>query len=169
MSKEFMTTILFDKNIAKEIQNQNIKGEIVTRNGKNVRIICWDKKVNDPMADFPIVALVDNNGREDVWTYTEKGYIHQNGEISDYDLVMKLSLTLICNKDNVSIKSIDCPFHPFDKVLVRDTLTDPWQIDIFRSYKKDGDENGYKYNCISDVWNYCIPYEGNEILYLQTI
>ena len=45
---------------------------------------------------------------------------------------------------------------PFDKVLVRDYITDDWQCDIF-SYLIDGD-NVYKYVTIGSMVKCCIPY-----------
>ena len=49
---------------------------------------------------------------------------------------------------------------PFDKVLVRDTEDDTWQVSLF-GYKDDA--NFYRCNngC---AWNQCIPYFGNENL-----
>ena len=45
---------------------------------------------------------------------------------------------------------------PFNRVLVRDYITDAWQCDIF-SYLIDGD-NVYKYSTIGSVVKCCIPY-----------
>lgn len=52
----------------------------------------------------------------------------------------------------------ECKFNPFDKVLVRDSKSNEWNIDIFRMIIEDGDKCGYKYNCFYDSWNFCIPY-----------
>lgn len=49
-------------------------------------------------------------------------------------------------------------FKPFDRVLVRDDPSNKWGADLY-SYM-DGDT----FCCISNYWNYCIPYEGNEHL-----
>lgn len=48
---------------------------------------------------------------------------------------------------------------PFDKVLVRDSEKSVWTCDFF-SYKDIND----RYMCVSGLWNYCIPFEGNEDL-----
>lgn len=56
----------------------------------------------------------------------------------------------------------ECPFKPFDKVLVRDDGTQDWCANYFshyRAYDKD-----YPYACIDSYYRYCIPYEGNEHL-----
>ena len=56
-------------------------------------------------------------------------------------------------------------FKPFDKVLVRDSIQQDWTIEIFK--RKFVDNDGYiKYECLTDVFNQCIPYEGNESLFL---
>ena len=43
---------------------------------------------------------------------------------------------------------------PFDKVLVRDTLTNKWHIDLFEKI----DTADPKYDTISSSYYYCIPY-----------
>ena len=48
---------------------------------------------------------------------------------------------------------------PFDKVLVRDSESQAWQVSLF-SYK---DSDSY-YCCNGCSWNQCIPYIGNESL-----
>ena len=48
---------------------------------------------------------------------------------------------------------------PFDKVLVRDSQSDNWRVNLFSHMDKDG-----CYRCIYANWKYCIPYEGNEHL-----
>lgn len=53
-------------------------------------------------------------------------------------------------------------FKPFDMVLVRDYDHETWKTNLFKSKKICGKD--VLYYCISDVWNQCIPYEGNEHL-----
>ena len=53
----------------------------------------------------------------------------------------------------------ECPFKPFDKVLVRNDGEQEWWATLFSSYR-DGDYwaiDGLRYSL-------CIPYEGNEHL-----
>lgn len=49
-------------------------------------------------------------------------------------------------------------FKPFERVLVRYDDDDSWRIDLFEECK-----SAY-YICMTDVFNQCIPYEGNEHL-----
>ena len=52
-------------------------------------------------------------------------------------------------------------FKPFDKVLVRDGNDATWKVDLFSHFKE---VHAYKYHCIGNRWDLCIPYEGNEHL-----
>ena len=60
----------------------------------------------------------------------------------------------------------ECKFKPFDKVLVKDNKDEEWHISFFaREIMDDSDGLSYKYECSNGtLWNYCIPFEGNEIL-----
>lgn len=51
---------------------------------------------------------------------------------------------------------------PFDKVLVRNKITDAWIIDLYEKHKESS--SGRSYSCLVSIWVYCIPYEGNEHL-----
>lgn len=57
---------------------------VCTRDGRNARIICFDRKNLD---NYPIVALVDNNGYEVHYYYTNKGNFNSYAEDS-LDLFM---------------------------------------------------------------------------------
>ena len=48
---------------------------------------------------------------------------------------------------------------PFDKVLVRDSDSENWMIQLF-SHIIEG-EAGYPYLCINNPYKYCIPCDGN--------
>lgn len=55
----------------------------------------------------------------------------------------------------------ECPFKPFDKVLVRDDDGQEWKINFFSHYDE---KVCYKYRCLKAFYKQCIPYEGNELL-----
>ncbi len=63
-----------------------MKGEpVCTRDGKRVRIVCWNVR-ND---NFPILALVmDKDGREHPYAYTDNGRVVTGGLRLESDLVM---------------------------------------------------------------------------------
>ena len=52
-------------------------------------------------------------------------------------------------------------FKPFDKVLVRDSDIDFWDVDLFARYLDE-------FQCFRGSWEQCIPFEGNEHLHWTT-
>ncbi|MFA5659362.1 MAG: hypothetical protein WC900_08770 [Oscillospiraceae bacterium] len=50
-------------------------------------------------------------------------------------------------------------FKPFEKVLVRDKINQIWSTDFFERHINRSE---FSYCCMTDSWEYCIPYEGNE-------
>ena len=56
--------------------------KVVTRDGRNVRIICTDKRGTD----FPIVALVECEDKEETCYYPPNGCWNLYGKESDIDL-----------------------------------------------------------------------------------
>ena len=71
---------------------------------------------------------------------------------------------LVWNEKTKEVEKIkkEHEFKPFDKVLVRDFGEDNWDIDFFQEI--GGEDIDFKYICLSNEWNFCIPYEGNEEL-----
>lgn len=78
----------FELELAKEISNGSKDGRIVTREGKSVRVVCWDKKDKD----FPIVCLVNDDSEEYIKTYTMQGVwnIDTNCTIRKNDLFLEI-------------------------------------------------------------------------------
>lgn len=68
------------------------------------------------------------------------------------------------NPDTLQVEPVkpECPFKPFDKVLVRDAEGLEWYADYFSHYREY--DQGYPYACMGVYYRYCIPYEGNEHL-----
>lgn len=77
---------------------------------------------------------------------------YQNEKVSFKD---QDKYELISNKFDIST------LKPFDKVLVRDAYNETWKCDIYSHYIERDD---YPYQCVSEVYAKCIPYEGNEHL-----
>ena len=61
---------------------KNPSNRVVTRDGKSVRIRCTDRKD----AVYPIVALIDSNGKEEILSYTKNGYFYYDGRKDVNDL-----------------------------------------------------------------------------------
>lgn len=72
-------TIPFDLERAKRISSGEEQGKIVTRDGRNVRIVCWDVKFIDP-----ILALLEGkNGIEYAIEYQSSGKRYISEENAD--------------------------------------------------------------------------------------
>ena len=62
----------------------------------------------------------------------------------------------------VKVSKPKCPFEPFDKVLVRCNEDSVWRCELFSHYNTFNKQCPYV--CLSSVYKYCIPYEGNQHL-----
>lgn len=88
MEKRFVR-VPFDIDIAKKITNGQKEGRVVTRNGRNARIICFDAK-----SDHPIVALVNYyKDGESPENYTQRGLWGEPDEEFDGDLMLEIPET----------------------------------------------------------------------------
>lgn len=76
MDEAKLTKAPFDISMAKKLQNGEVEGRIVTRDGRRVRIVCFDRKD----LFFPIIGLIDNGGSEIYNVYPNNGRV---GGISD--------------------------------------------------------------------------------------
>lgn len=76
--------IPFDIELAKLITNKKAEGKIVTREGNDVRILCFDR--NDT---YPIVTIVSEFNKEIIRTFTTKGEYVSNQK-NKYDLLIEL-------------------------------------------------------------------------------
>lgn len=124
--------------------------EYKTRNGKKVRIICYDRKASS----FPIVALVGDNENQ-INLYTKDGTYCQYGIRHDEDLI---DITY----DNWQVD---------DKIEVSDNGID-WHRRYFAGLTKDGKPKTWMYGMTSwtcgegklfHTWNYARkPFEINH-------
>ena len=61
--------------------NNNPSRKVITRDGRNVRIICTDAK-----DEYPLIALISTNNNEGIETYKLDGKWSNRQENSDLDL-----------------------------------------------------------------------------------
>lgn len=62
----------------------------------------------------------------------------------------------------VKVVEPKCSFKPFDKVLARCNKDRVWRCELFSHYNTFNKQ--FPYVCLSSVYKYCIPYEGNQHL-----
>lgn len=80
--------IPFDLELAKKITSGEAEGKVVTRDGRNARIVCWDR------ADkiYPIVGLCNypDSDNEIVYSYTKDGYFDHTKKGYNQDIVLEV-------------------------------------------------------------------------------
>lgn len=84
--KQKLVKVPFEVELAKKITEKYVDGRIVTRDGIKARIVCWDKKSD---SIYNIVALLDVNTGELIFTYTVNGFEVVDRE-SDNDLMLEV-------------------------------------------------------------------------------
>jgi hypothetical protein len=141
------------------------RGDIVIKDGGGMAAV-FDGWANDTYTEFntTVNLYCDNNtGEEEVCTtllFRKATEEERNQFIEKVERILKGKY----NPDTLQVEPIkpECPFKPFDKVLVRDAEGLEWYANYF-SYYREYDQ-GYPYACMGVYYRYCIPYEGNEHL-----
>lgn len=83
-----LVRVPFEVGMAKKITNGEIEGKIVTRSGKNVRIVCFDKK--SVLNRYPILALIESDEGETSYQFNYKGYTNFVGLETKFDLLFEV-------------------------------------------------------------------------------
>lgn len=101
-----MITIPFEVELAKEIQTGTKPGKIVTRDGKDARVVCWDRQDDT----YPIVVLFWNKERSNEFckTYRNNGCFLENGEENKYDLTLQVPEWTQFKDGDVLTCEVDC-------------------------------------------------------------
>lgn len=71
MTQTTFKRVPFNLELAKKIAKKEAKGRIVNVDGNKARIICWNKDCGN--SNYPIIALVDMYGGEQIFTFTKEG------------------------------------------------------------------------------------------------
>lgn len=128
-------------NLRKYLANPNRR--VITREGKNARIVCTDMK-GTPYRVLAVCRVDDTH--DYYYSYTANGKL--SGRVnSDLDLFF-------------APEKQESPFKKGDRVLVRNYDNESWRPRIFSSYDSYDKECEYKYECEGDDDKYiqCIPY-----------
>lgn len=85
--EEKMVRVPFDINMAKGISSRLTEGRIITRDGHNVRIICWNAKT-----EYPIIALKEVNNKLEMLLSLHKSgtFMPSPNEPTDNDLFLEV-------------------------------------------------------------------------------
>lgn len=151
MTRTTYKRVPFNLELAKKITNVEVKGRIVTRDGRQARIICFDRKETDDIFDPPknIIALVENkDGSEGVFAFRNTGMILLNEE-TDYDLQIEVP----------SYYGKYSNFEPqmWQSCLVRDCDDEPWNVLACAGKNTDGDVLFYGPGRTKYTWGEILP------------
>lgn len=143
------------------------KGDILHNKDGNVYVIFDDWEDNN-YTEFDTTINCCNSFKSS----SAEGVCHTNDFIKASDVEGALFIAgaekyydIKYNSNTLRIESIKPggklgKLKPFDKVLVRDDLNEKWSINLFSYY--DEEVQDFPYVCLSDRYEYCVPYEGNE-------
>lgn len=135
----------FDLELAKKITNKEVKGRIVTRDGRQVRIICFDRK----NAVWSIIALALNNRDiEEVFEYQNNGCYNAIGE-HEFDLHIEVPTYY---KDYSNF--LPCKWQP---CLVRDIDENNWEVRVCAGRNKVGKSVFFGHYGGKIIWRQCLP------------
>lgn len=124
MTRTKFKKISFDLELAKKITNKEVKGRIVTRDGRKIRIICTDRKdKSDVIAQYSVIALVtEKDGHECEYEYLNTGRFSAVIEETDLDLHIEVPTYYRDYSNFVPQRWQPC--------LVRDTSSDLWRAEV---------------------------------------
>ena len=135
----------FNIELAKKITNNEMKGRIVTRNGRQARIICFDLK--NPA--WGIIALVLNNiNSEDVLEYQNNGCYSTNIGWHELDLLLEVPTYY---KDYSNF--VPCKWQP---CLVRYRVDDFWIVRVCNG-EIDNDKPVFYAARFNATYDYVLP------------
>ena len=95
----------FDLELAKKIKNGEVEGRVVTRDGRSVRILCFDRKGKSPIITL---VLVDGN-EEGFHPYMLDGRLNLEKE-DRFDLMLEIPEYMTYKDGDVLISSDGNPF-----------------------------------------------------------
>lgn len=137
------------------------RGDVVIKNGGGMAAV-FDGWANDAYTEFntTVNLYCDNNtGEEEVCT-TLLFRKATEEECKQFIEKVEWALKGKYNSDTLRVEQpvkFECPFKPFDKVLVRDNIDEKWLLSIFGCYEDEVDKD-YPYVCLNGRYCYCIPY-----------
>ena len=124
MTRTTFKRVPFDLELAKKITNKEVKGRIVTRDGRKIRIICTDRKdKSDVIAQYSVIALVtEKDGHECEYEYLNTGRFSAVIEETDLDLHIEVPTYYRDYSNFVPQRWQTC--------LVRDYSLDIWRVAV---------------------------------------
>ena len=150
MTRTTFKKVPFDIELAKKITNKEVKGRIVTRDGRKIRIICTDRKdKSDVIAQYSVIALVtEKDGHECEYEYLNTGSF--SAVIEETDLDLHIEVPKYSDYSNFEP-------HKWQPCLVRDCEKDEWWLQVCAGKDINGEILFYMYDGDTATRKYCLP------------
>lgn len=145
MTRTKYKKIPFDLELAKKITNKEVKGRIVTRDGSQARIVCFDRNEKE----WPIIALVKILENYESVIICKSNGAYSNFEEKDLDLLIEIPTYYRDYTNFVPQKLQPC--------LVRDSEEDEWWVQVCAGKDIDGEILFYTFDGDIETWKYCLP------------
>lgn len=147
MTQTTFKKVPFDIELAKKITNKEVKGRIVTRDGRQARIICFDK--SGMQSAYPIVALIQVKPDEEAtYSFSNEGVYHIGNKIC-YDLYLEVPTYYRDYSNFVPQKWQPC--------LVRNELEEKWNVRVCAGVNKYNDVIFYRFGGGACTWEHVLP------------
>lgn len=159
-----MATIPFDLETAKKIRKGEKLGQIVTEKGRNRAEIVYE---DDSCNPYLLLVVIHSIPVSTGWFFpTGEALSGSNNLLLEVPEYTTFKTEEYLKRFFGIEEKPKYEFKPFDKVLVRKEEDEGWSISLFaREITVYSDELTYEYECCNGIiWNYCIPFEGNEHL-----
>lgn len=137
--------IPFDIELAKKITNKDVKGRIVTEDGHEVRIICYDYRHFG--GKNRLAALIDLGDHELALAYNNEGKEIDNRE----KFAIHIEVPTY-HKDYSNFKP--CKWQP---CLVRDIDENNWEVRVCAGRNKVGKSVFFGHYGGKIIWRQCLP------------
>ena len=145
MTRTTNKKIPFDLELAKKITQNEAKGRIVTRDGCQARIVCFNRNEKE----WPIIALVKILENYESVIICKSNGAYSNFEEKDLDLLIEVPTYYRDYSNFVPQKWQPC--------LVRDGEEDEWWVQVCAGKDIDGEFLFYVYDGDIETWKYCLP------------
>lgn len=145
MTRTKYKRVPFDIELAKKITNKEVKGRIVTRDGSQARIVCFDRNEKG----WPIIALVKILENYESVIICKSNGAYSNFEEKDLDLLIEIP-TYYRDYSN---------FEPqkWQPCLVRDVDDERWNVVVCAGKNTDGDVVFYGNGLQKFAWGHVLP------------
>lgn len=146
MTQTTFKKVPFDLELAKKITNKEMKGRIVTKNGLQAKIVCFDFKHFGRINS--LIVLVDCGDQELALAYNDKGKEKDNRD--KYHLHIEVP-TYYRDYSNF----VPCKWQP---CLVRASISDHWKVRVCADNKQQVTFYDSGNRCSGDImWDLKLP------------